>query len=255
MFEFVAKPARFLIVVVYILINACTSHKHQDTFNCDEYILNVKATKQYKKDSALLSYTVYRWIDTCYGWFGHYNRRNAANGSYKMHVGDIFYDSGKLKLTAFVFVEYSTAYIDTVYEKIKDMKSNLFDSHTVMGYRDSVNQPWKLFELGELFVGLRGSSLKNAEDYHTSIFLNRKEMEERKIAVYDEKSGLNTKYEPVRYLPCEDKFWTQSPLWKKGNRVPGYYVFETYMNATPLKRDLRPIFVITYPDSLLRSYR
>lgn len=256
MFKFVAKPLLFSIVVSYFLIhNACNSPQPQDNFNCDDYVSNIKATSQYKKDSALLSYTVYKWIDSSHGWFSHYNRSNAENGFYKVHVGDIFYDSTELKLTAFVFVEYSTAYIDTIYEKIKDMNSNLFDSHTVMGYRNSENQPWKLFELDEIFIGLKSGSLKSAKDFHASIFLNRKEMEERMISVYDEKSGLNTKYDPVKYLPCEDDYWTLSPLWNKGNRVPGYYAFETYKNATPLKRNLRPIFDITYPDSLLRLYR
>jgi hypothetical protein len=225
------------------------------TVSCDEYSLRIKATEQYKKDSNFLSYTVNRWIDSSYGsFFGRYNKINSANGFYKVHVGDIFYDSAKLKLTAFVFIEYSTDYIDTLFEKIKEMKSHLFDSYTVMGYRDSLNQFWKLFELEEIFMGIRGNSLMSAKEYHASIFLNKKEMGERSIAIYDEKTGLNTKYEPVKYLPCENDFWTKSPLWKKGIRVPGYYIFETYQNATPLKMDIRPVWKINYSDSLIKVY-
>lgn len=230
----------FFLILYTLNIVSCTSAQQSDNL-CDAYNAKIKATEQYKKDSVLLSYTTYKWIDSCYGWFGHYNKRNAPNGIYKVHVGDIFYDSAKLKITAFVFVEYSTDYIDTLYEKIKDMKAHLFDSHTAMGYRDSINQPWKLFELNAIFMGIRGGSLKSAAEYHASIFLNRKEMEERTSVKY--------------YLPCEELFWTSSPLWKIGERVPGYYNFETYMNATPINKNLRPVCKIDYPDSLLNLYK
>ena len=256
MFNFYKKYFKLTLVILYTLhVTGCSSAQQTDIVNCGDYVKHVIVTKQYKNDSALLSYTTYRWIDSSYGWFGHYNRRNAITGFYRVHVGDIFYDSARLKLTAFVFIEYSTDYIDTLYERVSDLKSHFFDSHTVMGYRDSLNQSWKLFELQELFVGLRGISLKSSKDVHENIFLNKREMAARKISIYDDKTGLNTKYEPVKYVPCEDEYWTQSPLWKKGNRVPGYYIFETFMNATPLKKDLRPVFKINYPDSLLSFYK
>lgn len=233
---------RYLFVILFSLnITGCTLAQQSNNFNCDAYSESLKKTEQYKKDSFFLTYTVYRWIDSSYGWFGHYNRRNAANGFYKVHIGDIFYDSAKLKLTAFIFVEYSTDYIDTLYEKVNDMNAHLFDSHTAMGYRDSINMPWKLFEFGEIFMGIRGGSLKSAENFHASIFLNRKEMEQRTSVKY--------------YLPCEKEFWTSPPLWKKGERIPDYYNFETYMNATPKKKDLRPVCNINYPDSLLNMYK
>jgi hypothetical protein len=236
-------------------IAGCTSSQKPNIVTCDAYSATIKTTEQYKKDSTFLSYTVYKWIDSCYGWFGHYNRRNAANGFYKVYIGDIFYDSTKLKLTAFIVVEYSTDYIDTRFEKVVDMNTHLFDSHTAMGYRDSLNQPWKLFELGEIFIGIRSENLKSAKDYHASVFLNGQDMRNRSIAIYDEKTGLNTKYEPVKYLPCENEFWTKSPLWKMGERVEGYYIFETFMNATPLNKELRPVCKIDYPDSLLNLYK
>jgi hypothetical protein len=246
----------FFLILFSLNITGCTVAQQSDNLNCDAYTATVKETEQYKKDSLFLAFTVYKWVDSSYGWFGHYNRRNAASGFYKVHVGDIFYDSAKLKLTAFVFVEYSTDYIDTLYEKVKDMNAHLFDSHTAMGYRDSINKPWKLFELGEIFMGIRSENLKSAENFHASTFLNKKAMESRQIALYDEKTGLNTRYESIKYyLPCEAKFWTELPLWKKGNRIPGYYDFETAMNATPLNKDLRPVCKINYPDSLLNLYK
>ena len=256
MTNFIERFFRCSIFLFYILnVASCTSAQQNNKINCDTYVEKIKATEQYKKDSLLLSYTVYQWIDSCYGWFGHYNRRNAPNGSYKIHVGDIFYDSAKLKLTAFVFVEYSSDYVDTLYEKVNNSNAHFFDSHVAMGYRDSANQVWKLFELGEIFIGLRSETLKKAEDFQANIFLNEQEMRNRQVAIYDAKTGLNTKYESVKYLPCEDSFWTHSPLWKKGDRVLGYYIFETFMNATPLKKDLRPVCNIIYPDSLLKLYR
>lgn len=242
MSNFSVRYFRYFILVLYILcIVGCTFAQQTNNLNCNAYNANVKVTEQYKKDSVFLSYTVYKWIDSSYGWFSHYNRQNVVKGFYKVHIGDIFYDSAKLKLTAFIFIEYSTDYIDTIYEKVKDMDAHLFDSHTAMGYRDSINQPWKLFELGEIFMGIRGGSLKSAEDFHASIFLNRKEMEKRTSVRY--------------YLPCEGAFWTSQPFWKIGDRVPGYYNFETYMNATPLIKDLRPVCNIDYPDSLLNLYK
>ncbi|AXY74706.1 hypothetical protein D3H65_12245 [Paraflavitalea soli] len=242
MMKYSLRHFRQLSVILYILnTQSCTLGKQPNILNCDAYRLATKTTSQYKKDSTFLSYTVYNWIDSCYGWFGHYNRRNAANGFYKVHVGDIFCDSARLKLTAFIYVEYSTDYIDTVYEKINDMNAHLYDSHTVMGYRTSLNKPWTLFELGEIFMGIRGGGLKSAEEFHTSVFLNRKEMEKR----------TNKKY----YLPCEEPFWTSQPFWKIGERIPGYYNFETAMNATPLNKDLRPVCKINYPDSLLNLYK
>ena len=242
MLNFIIKYFRYSVLILCMSNTCgCISAQYSNNLNCDKYIADVKGAEQNKKDSAFLCFTTYRWIDSCYGWFEHYNKRNAMNGFYKVHVGNIFCDSAKLKLTAFVFIEYSTDYIDTLYEKIKDTKTHLFDSHTVMGYRDSINQPWRLFELDEIFMGIRGGSLKSAADYHASVFLNKKEMEERTSVKY--------------YLPCEDKFWTELPLWKKGHRIPGYYDFETYMNATPVNKNLRPVNKIDYPDSLLNLYK
>lgn len=238
------KYFRYVILINYTLnVTSCTSAQYQFTAtDCNTYSIMIKKTEQYKNDSVLLNYTVYRWIDSSYGWFGHYNRRNAKNGFYKVHVDDIFYDSSKLKLTAFVYVEYSTDYIDTMYEKVKDAKAHLFDSHTVMGYRDSLNQIWKLFELDEIaMIGLRGGTLSSAKTFHLSSFFNRKEMEERTSGKF--------------FLPCENEFWTNPPFWKKSERVEGYYNFETYMNATPLNKNIRPYCKVTYPDSLLKLYR
>jgi hypothetical protein len=241
--KFFRNHISHLIVIVCILtIASCTQLKQHSTIaDCDDYIRKIKTTNQYKTDSSFLSYTVYNWIDSSYGWFGHYNRSNAKNGFYAVHIGEIFYDSAKLKLTAFVFVEYSSDYIDTAYEKLKNPNGHLFDSHTAMGYRDSINHPWKFFELDEIFIGLRSNSLASAENFHKSVFLNRNDMEKRTSVKY--------------FLPCESKFWTELPLWKKGHRVSGFYDFETYMNATDLNKELRPIFNIRYPDSLLKLYK
>lgn len=250
------NTSRALFFFVYFQIYAaCTAAQKPYDDNCNDAESTIRLSKQYKNDSAFISFTIYKWIDSSYGWFGHYNTRNAPSGYYKVHVGDIYYDSLKSKLTGFVYVEYSTNYIDTNFEKISDTLKSLFDSHTIMGYRDPINKIWRLYALEEIFIGLRSPTLEDAQNFHKNILLNKNEMTKRKVAVYDEKSGLNTRYEAVNYIPCEQYFWTESPLWKKGERVPGYYIFETYMNATPSQKNLRPFCKIDYPDSLLNFYK
>lgn len=230
------------------LLFSCKEIISQKSLNCISYSKQIKNSPQYEIDSSLISFTVYRWIDSSYSWYEHYNCTYSKNCRNTIYVGDIFYSLDKLKLTAFIYVEYNKVYTDSTGSKKSKKENIFFDSHTVMGYRDSLNQSWKLFALNEIFLGLRGNSLRNAENYHRNIFFSKEEMNKRKIGVYDTLTGLNTKYESIKYLPCEDGFWTKSPLWKKGNRVPNYYSFETFMNSTPLNKTIRPYFKINHPQ-------
>ena len=248
-------------ICLLILILSCTRPLTKkiaeiDCDSCAAYKKNIRKTAEYKKDSVLIAFTVDKWIGANFGGFGQFKKK-VANDLYKIHVGSIFYDSKKLKMTAFLYIEYSMGYVDTINIKFRDVKSHFFNSYTLMGYRDSLNKPWKLFELNAGFEGVMSRSLKQAEIFHESKMLNRKYLTDTAfIGVYNEADKANTIYKPIKYLPCETLFWTESPLWQKGNRVKGYYPFETYMNATPLSRKpLRDVFNINYPDSILRFYR
>ena len=224
--------------------------------NCNGYERIIKKTLEFKEDSSLISYAVDRWIEGNYGSFGQYKKKT-PNDWYKIHIGAIFYNNMKLKMTAFLYIEYNVGYVDTMNVKFRDVKSHFFDSHTLMGYRDSSDKPWKLFELNEVFSGSLSRSLKQAVMLQESKMLNRKYLTDTAfIAVYNKFDKANTTYKAVKYLPCESLFWTESPLWQKGNRIKGYYPFETHMNATPFsKMPLIDIFNIHYPDSINKFYR
>jgi hypothetical protein len=158
-----------------------------------------------------------------------------------------------LRLTAFVYIEYSIDYVDTLNWSYSDKKSHFYDSHTVMGFRDSVGSPWNFYELNEVFIGLGSRSLKAAEDMHSAIFLDKKYLQDSAFIAINEISGGH-KLLAIQYCPCEEDFFYKSPLWEKGSRFPGHYLFETYQNTTAESpRPLRPWFNIEYPDSLTKQ--
>jgi len=245
------------VMFLLLIINGCFLAPCKNNCHCENYIDSVYKTSQYKKDSVFIDYTVKQWIDSSFGaWFGDYQKTHMTRGYSKIHVGPIFYSTDLLKLRAFIYIEYKFGYFDTLEYKYTDKKSNFFDSYTLNGYRYALNKPWKLFEAEE-YVLFGSRSLKAAEATYEGNLLNEDYLNERDfIGVYNESDRLNTLFEPVKYLPCDPKFWVESPIWKKGNRVPGYYSFETNMNATPFSIEpLRPICKITYPDSILNLYK
>jgi hypothetical protein len=242
------------IICFISLVSACSLRTKYPAAHCHSRNEIQSGSEAYHCDSLLIDLTAKQWIDSSYGEFGRYSERNVEQGKYKVYVGKIFNDSSRLKLTAFVYVGYNAdkGYgADSIYPK----GTVLFDSHTVMGIRNSKKDLWRLFELDEIFIGLRGDSLASAIRFHESIFLSKQQMAERSVGVFDAKTGLNTKGAPVEYIPCEDGFWTKSPLWRKGDRMPGYYLFETYMNASPLKKELRPTRTVSYQDSVITLFR
>lgn len=239
----------FLKLISIILISLISCHQigSYNTINCNEESYKTKKSTRYKTDSSFINFTVYTWIDSSYSWYAHYVCDTSSEECKNIvHIGDIFYSPDSLKLTAFVYIQYHKNTFEADTFVTKSSRDTFFDSHTIMGYRGAIDQDWKLFALNEVFIGQKGHSLVAAENYHKSIFLDREEMRKRKISEFDPLTGQNTKYSAINFLPCEDSFWTHSPLWRRGNRVPGYYVFETFMNSTPNNRLIRPSVDVNY---------
>jgi hypothetical protein len=111
---------------------------------------------------------------------------------------------------------------------------------------------WKIFDLDEIFKGKYSQSLNDAKRLLENVYLNKERLGKMSVGVYDP-NDVNA-IRRIEFLPCEKKFWSETPIWTKGIRVPGYFLFETYMNATPMNKQIRPVIKLEYPISLRERF-
>jgi hypothetical protein len=224
--------------------------------NCNDCRQSYIENAFHKRDSLVINYTVNSWIDSAYApWFASYKSDFAGKKMYyKIHVDKIFYDTAYLKLMAFVYMETIVDSSGIAQPGADEHADTVFDSYTIAGYRDHPGQIWKLCEFNEVFQGRGSPTLESAVRFHESYFLCKKRMAEVSVGVYLP-GKKKWKTDIIEYTPCEPGFWTKSPLWQKGYRVPGYYIFETYMNATVENPSLIEEKRVVYPDSILNLYK
>lgn len=219
-------------------------------------------TANYKRDSLFIATTVWQFIDKEVDIFQSYKRRHVPLEKVRIHVDSIFYSPDSLKLFAFVITENPDL-------EEKDSSAIYYSGSGMIAYRDSLKQPWIVHFFGQyrpagwkyynqvrnLFrhYYLKNGKFKNDSDIYWDGRRNDTLEMVREITFPKQNNRVSIKFD---YNLDEPLFWSKSIVWKKGNRIPGYYSFETNGNVAPGSSDpIKNIPKLYYPDSLLNLYK
>ncbi len=203
---------------------------------------------------------------------------------FSYNIGNIYYSPDSLK--ALVFYSYSYPFV----VPIKFDTLQYFHGAAFAMFRDSLYRPWKCYRLDYIAPG--GFSNKEQvweilEDYyHKGIKHKGLLVLNDGIDYYDlidkqgmyidssgkvrikngltqnDINGLSSNYDNLdsiyktfksKYTLDDSEFWSESIVWKKGLRVPGYYNFQTSSHIEGLNQIIE--YNIVYPDSIIEMYK
>lgn len=117
------------------------------------------------------------------------------------------------------------------------------------GYREHTSDPWKLF-----YLPLISTTTNSYEETRLSLrayFLDQ--IKDHHLGIIDDEG--NSKTVPMRYSVADPEFWN-GPLFTRGNRIQGRYLFETRGSGTMVGHPYQEIspFKAEYPDLLIEQF-
>jgi hypothetical protein len=207
---------------------------------------------KYTRDSSFIAYTIRAWSQSKKVYFFNRWGDYAFSDSLKVYVDSIYYDSSLTKLLALCLVRYPDP---DGFASGYPACTHPFDSRAIIGYLDLPGKGWKLYD-PNFYLGAGFCDSLNALNQLKKRHID--EMRQNQIArtVYDENHRTNSLVEPIGYTPLECEFWTKSPLWTMGYRIPDYYPFEVNQNAGPVHpNSIKEMPQIDYPPSLLAQFQ
>jgi hypothetical protein len=208
--------------------------------------------QQYKRDSNCVVLTAKGWIHAEENFYDLWVLLDSAN-MLSIHVDTIIYDSTGTKLLAILGFGYDRTTLLEFYDQYPPC-SRLFESRAMIGYLSPETRKWKLYD-PDIFVGTAGCDSLELRNGTFDIFF--KELPHRQIArtIRNESGKVVSRAEELHYSPLNCAFWTDSPFWRLGYRLPGYYSFEVYQNAGPIyPNSIKKPIEIQYPDSLVKLF-
>ena len=179
--------------------------------------------EQYYHDSLYMAYTAKQFIENSYGFSGEWYR------DLKVYVDTILYSPDNLKVFS-LFISNNKNTDD----------ENVYNGNALVGYRDSVNKAWKMY---------------NVERLQISNFLDYKETKDaiRQVQFFELK-GMSDEYDnKFQCNPIEECFWTDL-YFQKGKDIDSLYYFQVRNNFLEGRTNIVPYFNINYPDSLIKFY-
>jgi hypothetical protein len=221
-----------------------------------------KPTPHYKRDSLYVAETIWQYIDKEVDIFDSYKSHKIDISLVKVYVDSVFYSPDSLKLFAFVIIKVpdnESVELDDFYYSGSDM----------IGYRDSTNSPWQVYYFGHYrpagydtykkvsnlfrWYYLKDGKFKSSIDVYWDGRRNDTLGMAREITFPKQNNRVSIKF---GYNIDDPLFWSKSIIWKKGNRIPGYYSFETNGSTVPGSNNpIKNIPKLDYPDSLLNLYK
>jgi|GEM_PF-3182918 len=239
-----------VIIITIILLSSCFGQRG-----------NYKPPKnltqaEYFRDSIFFCHTVSEFmkyeIDVFYQdskieqYYKKLHKMSIETGAkvkYLITVDSIFYSPDKLKFVTVTFTSH------TLIENANYPKDYLyFSGYTLIGYRDSLTQPWKVYpfniSMGDLYrniESLREHMYKSYTEYleNRGFYFYVKDKEKFKKRGYDvDRYTINynvSRYNEYNrsikfgYNVGDPEFWTQGSFFIKGlGGVDSLYPFETY---------------------------
>ena len=262
----IMKIINLITFVGFLVLGLTCSNSNKSSKKKQYLTLGIKAGKKpafYSRDSLFIIYSVRQWINqpekypTIHNYYYNPYHPSSIQGQTQITVDSIFYSPDSLKFLSLIVLKYKTKPIrEKASEDEKQKRSayadkTFFDGYAVVGYRKVVNKPWSVYHLPRYHpvASLKYDNIKYALRYHYF-----KELKDQGESARD-KDGKHyiIQYD---YNINDSLFWTKSPIWTKGLRIPGYYNFQTRGNVVVGDDDpiVSKIDLASYPDSLLSLF-
>lgn len=136
-------------------------------------------------------------------------------------------------------------------EEYEDLEEDLlrYAGVGVAGYRSDTSQPWKLYYLP--MISTTTESYEETSFRLRAYFLDQIKEHELSVIFEDGSTGAI----PMQYSVADPDFW-KGPVWTKGNRIPGRYMFEATQSGNRNKPPFIGIspFEAEYPEWLLEQF-
>ena len=248
-----------VVVIFIILLTGCQSQVNTKVAP----IRYVSPNKIYQRDSLYIATTIWQFIDKKVGIFDFFKQYKIPLHEVRIDVDSIIYSHDSLKLFAFTIVsipDYESKIANKLY----------FDGMDMIGYRSSKKDLWSIWHFGQYspsgydnynkvrnlfrWYYLGDGKFKNDNGTYWDGIHNDTLGMARSITFPKENNRVNIKF---GYNIDNEYFWNSSIVWKKGNRIPGYYGFQTKGDVVPgyIDSPIRIIPHLDYPDSLLQLYK
>jgi hypothetical protein len=231
------------VFMVVILLATCSEAIDKKILKPIRY---PSPTGHYKRDSLYIATTIWQFVDKKIYPFDFVKQYNIPLELIRFDVDTIIYNPDSLKLFSFV--------IECAPESEEINKKNpsyYYSEYTIIGFRDSLTQPWKIY-CGDLYVSLLETYNDNRESFRKYYF-NKFKYDSDYYWDSIKQERIAIKY---KYNLNDPNFWDSSIVWKKGSRIPGLYAFQTTGNVKPGDENAVKIIPhLDYPDSLLKLYR
>jgi hypothetical protein len=208
--------------------------------------------KQYERDSACIILTAEAWIRKGVShydyWFDGSELRDVC-----ISVDTIVYDSTGLKMLSILSFGYDRVEVQSVSNDFPQCQ-RLYDTRAMIGYLDSVEIRWKLYD-PEIFSGIAWCDSISLKEETFRIFFEELPSHRISKTIRDDFGKVVSIVDDLLYSPVHCRFWTNSPLWQKGYRLPQYYSFEVKQNAGPVYPfAIKEEIIVNYPNSLLSAF-
>jgi hypothetical protein len=232
--------------LVYIMTNSnCTTN------TASSKQLNMVDGKFYKRDSLFIIHTIKEWCKNTTTHFDIFKDFD-KDESFRIIIDTILYDKNKLKLFALSILDYDASFAD-----MNSISNRLYDSRSIIGFRENLNEIWKLYHFGQ-YTGFVFEDFAEIKSAQRDFYFNQLSQESQYIPDTNKLNNHPNNRIPAhfKYNLGDEDFWTKSIIWQKGLRIPGYYNFQTDGNVDiNSKNPLVPEIHIEYPDSLLKMFR
>lgn len=216
-----------LILFVFMLSCAKANDFDQSFYYNKQLHIN---SENYTRDSLYLISTAEQFLNLKLGYWAEfynelkkYNEKHDSTLYYSISIDKIYYDSTYTKLYAYCIAAVTLT---------KDAKwpedYDHFTSYNLMGFRDSVCEPWKVYPYYQILLSDAPNLDTLIHDLNYFYFVRLKD--EKRIRDTN-RDGIGESVK-LGYNLNDPKFWTEYVDWKKGVMfVDSLYGFQfAYMN-------------------------
>lgn len=206
-----------------------------------------------KRDSLFVLETVHQYIDSNIAFYEVFRDTNKFNIN-DISIVSFNYSPDSLKFVALFTINY-TAMKDDLYSGFYKKDESYHHAMALIGYRNLRNEIWfRTYPLNNIIIGLYPEK-ENAISDLIEYYYKKIRTDVMKITVFNSDNEIDSKTISYRFGIGDSLFWTNSPLWKKGLQIEGFFPFELHRNAGEVypNRIKEHVFCI-YSDSLKEMY-
>jgi len=228
------------------------------------------------RDSTFVLYTIKEWRrQDWYTWRNYARMYKMTNEQVEYFWGGVFYSPDRRKIIVWVGEKIPNAATLEIYnEKEPEVnrlcpmgEDTVYMMTAVIGYRDSINQLWKLYPLDlysvdcsqtkEIAINIMGKYFFE-QMKHDAVYVSRQSLKEeyggsvrydldQKVMKIKGRENSNI-LKDIGYSLHDKDFWDKSLIWQRGATIEGYYDFQLFGTKPHVLPE------IDYPKEILELY-